>query len=90
MVNVLAISGNLLVVLVISRTKELRRKESNWFVMNLALADLFVAFTVIPTTLDTLISGEFRLAWIYIQGIYRLCKLFVLHLFHYELAIAFV
>lgn len=60
-VNVLAISGNLLVVFVISRTKELRRKESNWFVLNLALADLFVAFTVIPTTLDTLINGEFRL-----------------------------
>lgn len=62
-VNILAISGNLLVVLVISRTEELRRKESNWFVINLALADLFVAFTVIPTTLDTLINGEFRLGF---------------------------
>lgn len=60
-VNVLASSGNLLVVFVILRTKELNRKESNWFVMNLALADLFVAFTVIPTSLDTLINGEFRL-----------------------------
>lgn len=60
-VNVLAVSGNLLVVFVILRTKELRRKESNWFVVNLALADLFVAFTVIPTTLDTIINGEFRL-----------------------------
>lgn len=60
-VNVLAISGNILVVLIISHTKELRRKESNWFVLNLALADLFVAFTVIPVTLDTLINGEFRL-----------------------------
>ena len=60
-VNVLAISGNLLVVFVILRTKELNRKESNWFVMNLALADLFVAFTVIPTSVDTLIHGEFRL-----------------------------
>lgn len=60
-VNVLAISGNLLVVFVILRTKELNRNESNWFVMNLALADLFVAFTVIPTSVDTLIHGEFRL-----------------------------
>lgn len=60
-VNVLAISGNLLVVFVILRTKELNRKESNWFVMNLALADLFVAFTVIPTSVDTLIHGKFRL-----------------------------
>ena len=60
-VNVLAIFGNLLVVFVILRTKELNRKESNWFVLNLALADLFVAFTVIPTSVDTLIHGEFRL-----------------------------
>lgn len=60
-VNVLAISGNLMVLFVILRSKELNRKESNWFVMNLALADLFVAFTVIPTSVDTLIHGEFRL-----------------------------
>lgn len=62
-VNVLAISGNFLVVIVIARTRELRRKESNWFVVNLALADLFVAFTVIPTTLDTIINGGFRLGF---------------------------
>ncbi|XP_022804309.1 octopamine receptor Oamb-like [Stylophora pistillata] len=62
-VNVLAIAGNFLVVLVIVRTRELRRKESNWFVVNLALADLFVAFTVIPTTLDTIISGGFPLGF---------------------------
>ena len=60
-VNVLAISGNLMVLFVILHTKELKHKESNWFVMNLALADLFVAFTVIPTSVDTLIHGEFRL-----------------------------
>lgn len=60
-VNVLAVSGNLLVLCVISYTKELRRKESNWFVANLALADLLVALTVIPTSLDTLITGNFRL-----------------------------
>lgn len=60
-VNILAVSGNLMVLFVILCTKELNRKESNWFVMNLALADLFVAFTVIPTSVDTLIHGEFRL-----------------------------
>ena len=60
-INVLAVSGNLLVIYVISYTKELRRKESNWFVVNLAFADLLVALTVIPTSLDILITGKFRL-----------------------------
>ena len=64
-VNVLAVSGNLLVIFVISHTKELRRKESNWFVVNLALADLLLALTVIPTTLDTLITTKFRLGLAY-------------------------
>lgn len=40
-VNFLAVTGNFLVVIVIARTRQLRRKESNWFVVNLALADLF-------------------------------------------------
>ncbi|CAH3126085.1 unnamed protein product [Pocillopora meandrina] len=62
-VNSLAVTGNFLVVIVIAHTRQLRRKESNWFVVNLALADLFVAFTVIPTTLDTLMSGGFRLGF---------------------------
>ena len=62
-VNFLAVTGNFLVVIVIAHTRQLRRKESNWFVVNLALADLFVAFTVIPTTLDTLMSGYFRLGF---------------------------
>ena len=60
-INLLAASGNLLVIFVILHTKELRRKESNWFVANLALADLLVALTVIPTSIDTLINGHFRL-----------------------------
>jgi len=60
LINLLALSGNLLVIFVILLTKELRRKESNWFVLNLALADLFVSLTVIPASLDTVINGHFR------------------------------
>ena len=59
-INLLALSGNLLVIFVILLTKELRRKESNWFVLNLALADLLVSLTVIPASLDTVINGHFR------------------------------
>lgn len=60
LVNILAVSGNLLVMFVVSYTKELHGKESNWFVMNLALADLLVSLTVIPISIDTLIRGTFR------------------------------
>lgn len=46
-ITAVAVAGNALVIFLIT-TKHHLRKKPNWFILSLAIADLFVAFTYIP------------------------------------------
>lgn len=56
LVDILAVCGNVLVIVVILRTRELRRRESNYFLVNLSLADLSVGLAIIPVSILTLLN----------------------------------
>ena len=49
--------GNLLVLLVIYKNKQLRR-SINYFVFNMAVSDLFTPLTIMPVTIVQIISGS--------------------------------
>lgn len=46
-ITAVAVAGNALVIFLIT-TKHHLRKKPNWFILSLAIADLFVGFTYIP------------------------------------------
>ena len=58
--NITAILGNCFVLAAISRNPELR-KIANWYILTLAMTDLFVAVTCMPLTVGASIRGE----WVY-------------------------
>lgn len=59
-INVTAIVGNTFVIAAISRNSGLR-KITHWYILSLAMADLFVAVTCIPLSLGAAIKGQ----WMY-------------------------
>ena len=74
LINITAILGNCFVLAAISRNPGLR-KIANWYILTLAMADLFVAVTCMPLTVGTSIKGE----WVYSDVI---CQIqgYVLHI----------
>ena len=58
--NITAILGNCFVLAAISRNPRLR-KIANWYILTLAMADLFAAVTCMPLTVGASIKGE----WVY-------------------------
>ena len=60
LINITAILGNCFVLAAISRNPELR-KIANWYILTLAIADLFVAVTCMPLTVGASLKGE----WVY-------------------------
>ena len=60
LINITAILGNCFVLAAISRNPGLR-KIANWYILTLAIADLFVAVTCMPLTVGASIKGE----WVY-------------------------
>ena len=60
LINITAILGNCFVLAAISRNPGLR-KIANWYILTLAMADLFVAVTCMPLTVGASIKGE----WVY-------------------------
>ncbi|KAK2559966.1 Melatonin receptor type 1C [Acropora cervicornis] len=60
LINITAILGNCFVLAAISRNPGLR-KIANWYILTLAMADLFVAVTCMPLTVGASLKGE----WIY-------------------------
>ncbi|KAL9962329.1 hypothetical protein ACROYT_G031420 [Oculina patagonica] len=59
-INITAIVGNTFVIVAISRNPALR-KITNWYILSLAISDLFVAVTCLPLTLGASIKGQ----WMY-------------------------
>jgi len=57
LINIIAILGNCFVVAAIARNPGLR-KIANWYILTLAIADLFVAVTCMPLTVGASIKGE--------------------------------
>ncbi|XP_067047352.1 melatonin receptor type 1A-like [Acropora muricata] len=74
LINITAILGNCFVLAAISRKPSLR-KIANWYILTLALADLFVAVTCMPLTVGASLKGE----WIYSDVICQIQGL-VLHI----------
>ena len=74
LINITAILGNCFVLAAISRNPGLR-KIANWYILTLAIADLFVAVTCMPLTVGASIKGE----WVYSDVI---CQIqgYVLHI----------
>ena len=61
LVFIFAVTGNFLVIAVIFKTPAMRN-VTNYFILNLALADILVAIFVLPITLlANIFSGEFML-----------------------------
>ncbi|EDO47018.1 predicted protein, partial [Nematostella vectensis] len=52
----LIVMGNALVMYVILTTRELRKREANYFVVNLSFADCLVGMTVIPISVGVLLQ----------------------------------
>ncbi|KAK2559961.1 Melatonin receptor type 1A [Acropora cervicornis] len=73
LINITAIVGNCFVLAAISRNPRLR-KIANWYIITLAIADLFAAVTCMPLTVSASIKGE----WVYSDVI---CQIqgYVLH-----------
>ena len=73
LINITAIVGNCFVLAAISRNPRLR-KIANWYILTLAIADLFAAITCMPLTVSASIKGE----WVYSDVI---CQIqgYVLH-----------
>lgn len=59
-INSTAIVGNVFVIVAISRNPGLR-KITNWYILSLAISDLFVAVVCLPLTLGASIKGQ----WMY-------------------------
>lgn len=59
-INSTAIVGNVFVIVAISRNPALR-KITNWYILSLAISDLFVAVTCFPLTLGASMKGQ----WMY-------------------------
>ena len=57
---ILAVSlvGNLLVLLIIYKNKQLRKSPINYFIFNMAVSDLFNPLTIIPVKIVEIISGS--------------------------------
>ena len=74
LINITAILGNFFVLAAILRNPRLR-KIANWYIITLAIADLFVAVTCMPLTVGASIKGE----WVYSDVI---CQIqgYVLHI----------
>ena len=60
LINITAILGNCFVLAAISRNPGLR-KIANWYILTLAMADLFAAVTCMPLTVGASLKGE----WVY-------------------------
>ena len=60
LINITAILGNCFVLAAISRKPRLR-KTANWYILTLAISDLFVAVTCMPLTMGASLKGE----WVY-------------------------
>lgn len=58
-IDILAVLGNLLVIVVVLRTKELRRREANLFLLNLSTADLSIGLSILPVSIVTLVNPLF-------------------------------
>jgi hypothetical protein len=58
LIDGLAVLGNVLVIVVVLLTKELRRREANYFVISLSVADLLVASTIVPITVASLLNPK--------------------------------
>ena len=73
LINITAIVGNCFVLAAISRNPRLR-KIATWYILTLAIADLFAAVTCMPLTVGASIKGE----WVYSDVI---CQIqgYVLH-----------
>ena len=78
LINITAILGNCFVLAAISRNPRLR-KIANWYILTLAIADLFVAVTCMPLTVGASIKGE----WVYSDVI---CQIqgYVLHIWGFS------
>ena len=59
-INITAIVGNVFVIAAMSRNPALR-KITHWYILSLAISDLFVAVTCMPLTLGAAITGQ----WMY-------------------------
>ena len=74
LINITAILGNCFVLAAILRNPRLR-KIANWYILTLAMADLFVAVTCMPLTVGASLKGE----WVYSDVICQIQGL-VLHI----------
>ena len=74
LINITAILGNCFVLAAISRNPGLR-KITNWYILTLAIADLFAAVTCMPLTVGASIKEE----WVYSDA---MCQIqgYVLHI----------
>ena len=54
---VVSLAGNSFLILVIKQNKQLR-KSTNYFVLNMAVSDLFAPLTIMPVTIVQIISGS--------------------------------
>ena len=74
LINITAIVGNCFVLAAISRNPRLR-KIANWYILTLAMADLFVAVTCMPLT----VGASIKVEWVYSDVI---CQIqgYVLHI----------
>ncbi|XP_038065913.1 octopamine receptor 1-like [Patiria miniata] len=66
---VLSILGNIAVIMAVLKTPRLREKTSSIFLINLSMTDLSNATLVMPSTLVSLIAGQwpFGMFWCYAQ-----------------------
>ena len=59
-INIVAIVGNVFVILAICRNTALR-KITNWYILSLSISDLFVSVTCMPLSLVVIMKGK----WLY-------------------------
>ncbi|XP_053333892.1 5-hydroxytryptamine receptor 4 isoform X1 [Clarias gariepinus] len=60
-VIIMTVLGNLLVMVALSRDRQLRKKKTNYFIVSLAFADLLVALLVMPFAAIELTTGHWSL-----------------------------
>ncbi|XP_058958725.2 growth hormone secretagogue receptor type 1-like [Pocillopora verrucosa] len=58
LILVVSFVGNVLVLLIFYKNRQLRRSPINFFVFNMAFSDLFNPFTIMPITVVQIISGS--------------------------------
>ncbi|XP_026052156.1 5-hydroxytryptamine receptor 4 [Carassius auratus] len=59
-VIILSALGNLLVMVALSKDRQLRKKKTNFFIVSLAFADLLVALVVMPLAAIELTTGQWK------------------------------